>query len=79
MTKVMIDGIEYVPKTEVPPLNDERLQRCLETLTEMRHLNQHHKMSSLAWNAINALSPELSKLSASAAFRLIHDNAQIDK
>ena len=72
MTKVIIDGIEYIPKAEVLPINDERLQNCLEVLTEMRHFNQYHKMMGLAWNAINALSPELAKLSEKAAYDLIH-------
>ena len=73
MTRVIIDGIEYVPKAEVLRVNDKRLQNCLEVLTEMRRFNQHHKMMGLAWNAINALSPELAKLSADAAYNRIHD------
>lgn len=32
MPKVVIDGIEYVPRAEVPPLTDERLQNALEEL-----------------------------------------------
>ena len=44
MPKVIIDGVEYVPKAQVEPLNDERLQKCLEVLTAMRHFNQEHKM-----------------------------------
>jgi hypothetical protein len=78
MTKVIIDGIEYIPKAEVLPINDERLQTCLEVLTEMRYFNQHHKMMGLAWNAINALSPELAKLSEEAAFDRIH-NEKVEK
>jgi len=72
VTKVVIDGIEYVPKAEVLPINDERLQSCLEVLTEMRYFNQNHKMKALAWNAINALSPELAELSEEAAYERIH-------
>jgi hypothetical protein len=78
MTKVIIDGIEYIPKAEVLPINDERLQTCLEVLTEMRRFNQQHKMMGLAWNAINALSPELAKLSEEAAFDRIH-NEKVEK
>ena len=78
MTKVIIDGIEYIPKAEVLPINDERLQTCLEVLTEMRRFNQQHKMMGLAWNAINALSPELAKLSEEAAFDRIH-NQKVEK
>lgn len=72
MTEVIIDGIKYVPKAEIPELTDQRLQECLEVLTEMRHFNQHHKMMVLAWNAINALSPELAKLPENEAYERIH-------
>lgn len=70
--KVVIDGIEYVPKAEVPELTDDRLKECLMVLTEMRHFNQEHKMKALAWNAIHALSPELAKLSEEVAFEAMH-------
>lgn len=33
MMKVIIDGVEYVPRAEVPELTDERLNQCLESLT----------------------------------------------
>lgn len=72
MPSVFIDGIEYVPKAEIPELNDERLQGCLEVLTEMRYFNQNHKMMALAWNAINAISPELAKLPVDVAYDRIH-------
>lgn len=72
MTKVVIDGVEHVPKAEIPELTDQRLQRCLEVLTEMRHFNQNHKMMGLAWNAIDALSPELAKLPENEAYDRIH-------
>ena len=72
MTIVVIDNIEYVPKAEVKPLNDERLQACLEVLTSMRYFNQYHKMMPLTWDAINAISPELAKLEPDAAYDLIH-------
>lgn len=72
MPKVIIDGIEYVPRAEVPEISDERLQRCLEVLTTMRYLHQDHKMMSNTWEAINALSPELAELEPGAAFDRIH-------
>lgn len=70
--EVLINGIAYVPKAEVLPINDERLQSCLETLTEMRYFNESHKMKALAWNAINSLSPELAELDEDAAFHRVH-------
>jgi hypothetical protein len=72
MPKVIIDGIEYVPKAEIPELDNERLSNCLMVLTEMRYFNQQHKMKSLAWDAINALSPDLAELSEEAAYKRIH-------
>ncbi|MBE8233288.1 MAG: hypothetical protein HAW67_06080 [Endozoicomonadaceae bacterium] len=68
----LIDGVEYVPKGEIPALTDERLQNCLETLTEMRYHNEHHKMRALAYRAIEALDPELANLSIEAAYDRIH-------
>lgn len=65
---VVIDGVEYVPKIDIPELNEKRSLDCLETLTEMRYFNQNHKMKALSWNAINALSPDLAKLSEEEAF-----------
>lgn len=70
--KVVIDGVEYVPKAKIKPLNDKRLQECLEVLTEMVYFNQNHKMKGLAWNAINALSPELAKLGERAMYDRVH-------
>jgi hypothetical protein len=72
MPHVVIDGVEYVPKTEVKPLNDKRLNDCLMVLTEMRRFNQNHKMMGLAYNAIKALSPDLAKLSVDEAYDYIH-------
>ena len=72
MPKVVIDGVEYVPKAEVKPLTDDRLQKCLEELTSMRYFNQPHKMMPHAWDAINALSPELAALDADVAYERIH-------
>lgn len=34
MSQVVIDGIEYVPRAEVPELSDARLKAALEILTE---------------------------------------------
>lgn len=69
---VIINGVEYVPKSEIPDLTGARLKECLEILTTMRYLNQCHKMKAYAWEAINALSPELAKLDDEDAFNFIH-------
>lgn len=72
MPKVIIDGIEYVPKAEIPELTDARLKECLEVLTSMRYFGESYKMKAHAWDAINALAPELAKLDETAAYEHIH-------
>jgi hypothetical protein len=73
--KIIIDGIEYVPKAEILELTDERLKAVLEVLTSMRYFGETHKMMAHAWDAINALSPELAQLSERAAYDRIHGSA----
>lgn len=72
MATVIVDGIEYVPKAQIEPITDDRIQKCLEVLTEMRYFNQSHKMKGLAYNAIEAISPELAKLPEDVAYERIH-------
>ena len=73
MPSVIIDGVEYVPRGEIPPLTNERLQGCLESLTELRYFNlSSNKMRAVAWNAINALAPEIAALPEKEAFDRIH-------
>jgi hypothetical protein len=74
MAKVIIDGVEYIPKADVKPLDCNSLQKCLEVLTSMRYFGQDHKMMGHTWEAINALSPELAKLEPDVAFERIHGN-----
>jgi hypothetical protein len=73
---VVIDGVEYVPKNEVPELTDERLKKCLEELTAIQYFSDcSHKHRAWAWDAINALAPEIAELSsndAQAAYDLFH-------
>lgn len=77
MPKVIIDGIEYIPKAEIPPLTDERLKQCLAVLTSMRYFGENHKMKAHAWEAIKSLSPELAALSESAAYKRIHGEEDV--
>lgn len=75
MPRVVIDGVEYVPKVEIPPITDESVQECLEVLTSMRYFNEQHKMKALAYDAIFALSPDLARLaneSDTKAYEFIH-------
>lgn len=75
MPTVLINDIEYVPRAEVPPLSDERLQRALEELVSIQYFKEKHKAIAQAWNVLHALAPELAKLAAEdpeAAFERIH-------
>ncbi len=69
--EVIIDGVEYVPKTEVKPLDDETTRGVLEVLTEMRYFNQSHKMASLAYDAIRVISPELAEMEEQKAYDFV--------
>jgi hypothetical protein len=75
MPSVLIDGIEYVPRAEVPELTDARLKAALEELVSIQYFRQSHKAIPQAWNVLRALAPELAELSARdplAAFERIH-------
>lgn len=72
---VIIDGIEYVPKAEVPELTDERLRKALGELVSIQYFREHHKAVAQSWDVLNCLAPELAKLAAqnpSAAYKRIH-------
>mgnify|MGYP005686023185 CR=1 FL=1 len=64
MPEVIVDGVVYVPRASIPPLNDERLIRCLQSLMALQYFNVQHKNRAIAWNALDALSPELAQLAA---------------
>ena len=54
MTKVVIDGIEYVPKAEVLLITDERLQGGgLGSLTEIQYFHEpkhkHRAWACVVW------------------------------
>lgn len=75
MPTVVIDGIEYVPRAEVPELTDERLKMALKELVSMQYYRQEHKAIPQAWNVLDTLAPELAKLAADnpeAAYERIH-------
>jgi hypothetical protein len=76
VTIVLIDGVEYVPKAEVPEVKQPEIQKALESLTEIQYFGEcSHKHRAWAWDAMNALAPELAALSADnpqAAYDRIH-------
>lgn len=77
--KVIIDGVEYVPRADVPPITDQTQLECLRSLIEIQYFReQTHKHRAWAWDALNALSPELAQLAAEspqAAWNRVHPDA----
>lgn len=75
MPCVLIDGVEYVPRAEVPALTDERLTAALRELVSIQYFREHHKAVRQAWNVLNTLAPELAQLAAdnpTAAYERMH-------
>jgi hypothetical protein len=71
--QVVIDGVEYVPRAEIPPMTDERLMSALRELTSIQYFYDcPHKHRSWAWDALNALAPELAELAAEDAEAAYH-------
>lgn len=65
MPRVIIDGVEHVPRAEIPPLTDDALHRCLRELVSIQFFPEcKHKHRAWAWDALNALAPELAQLAA---------------
>jgi len=63
MAKVVIDGVEYVPRAEVPELADGPLKECLRSLVEIQLFrSEQHKHRAWGWDALNSLSPELAAM-----------------
>ena len=80
MSHVIIDGVEYVPRAEIPEITDRNMQSLLESLTEIQYFNEcSHKHRAWGWDALNAIAPELAELAAKnpkAAFDRIHGSEE---
>lgn len=75
MPSVLVDGVEYVPRAQVPALTDDRLRAALAELVSIQYFRESHKAVAQAWNVLHALAPELAELAATdpkAAFDRIH-------
>lgn len=75
MPTVIIDGIHYVPRAEIPPLTDEKLQNALRQLVSIQYFRESHKAVAQAWDVLNTLAPELAQLAADnseAAYRRVN-------
>ena len=62
MTHVVIDGVEYIPKAEIPPLADDKLTHALKELVSLYYFGDWHKARGRIYNAIEYLAPELAAL-----------------
>ena len=82
MPEVVIDGVEYVPKVSISPPADEQLLACLRELVSIQYFrSETHKHRAWAWDALNAIAPELAKLAVSdptAAFEQVHGSDDDD-
>lgn len=65
MPNVIIDGVVYVPKAEVPEIKQPELQVALKCLVEIQYFAEcSHKHRAWAWDALNALAPELAEMAS---------------
>lgn len=64
MPSVVIDGIEYVPRADIPPLNDDKLTDALKELVSLYYFGDWHKARGKVYNALEYLAPELAALVA---------------
>lgn len=78
MPVVMIDGVEYVPKADIPPLDDDRLTQAIAQLVSIQYFDQSSKAIANAWEVLRTLAPEVAELVAnnpSAAYRRFHSES----
>jgi len=78
MPTVVIDGVEYVPRAEIPPLTDTCLKEALQELVSIQYFRESHKAVAQSWNVLNALAPELAALAwnnPKAAYDRMNDTA----
>lgn len=63
MAKVVIDGIEYVPRANVPEITDKSMETCIRVLVGIQYFSDcPHKHRAWAWDALNAIAPEVATL-----------------
>ena len=66
MTKVLIDGVVYVPQATIEHTADENVQRAVRSLVTLYTLYDNHGMSRGArgcvFEALEALAPNLAQM-----------------
>jgi hypothetical protein len=53
MAQVVIDGVEYVPRAEIPELTDERLKAALKELVSLHYFGDWHKAKPRTWDVVD--------------------------
>lgn len=76
---VMINGIEYVPKTEVIPPDDTALNRCIAELVDIQYFYAGTgKPRANAWDALNHIAPNIASM-CSLDVKAAYDATRIPK
>lgn len=73
--KVVIDGVEYVPKAEIPEPTNQVLESAIRQLVGIHYLNETHKLRPHVWAVLDTLAPEIAQLLSqdpAAAYRRLH-------
>lgn len=61
--KVVIDGIEYVPKADAVQPDDSKVKECIRELVSIQRFPEcSHKHRAWAWDALNAIAPNIAEL-----------------
>jgi len=75
MSRVVIDGLEYSPFINFDNITKEMILQCTKELVSIQYFNIKHKNRAVAWDALNALSPNLANLVSDnkcAAYELLN-------
>ena len=74
--EVVINGVEYVPKVELPQINDKKMNECLAELVSIQYFGEcSHKHRAWAWDAMNAIALDVAELCSNdikAAYNMFH-------
>lgn len=70
---VIIDGIEYVPKTEVVPPSNTAINRCIAELVAIQYFYAGTgKPRANAWDALNEIAPNIAEMCSKDAGAAYH-------
>ncbi len=75
MPRVIVDGIEYAPRADIPPPDNDKIMNALKELVSLYYFGDWHKAQGRVWDAICHISPELAELvyqNPTAAYECLH-------